>query len=132
MQTRIQFAVIRSLRLRRMAAASAFSLVELMIVVAVMGILSAIAVPGYLSSRSRAEASAEIAEKIGFAKECATANASAIPITLDGQTCNSSSSNQFRAEWANNVSGLLCIDTTISGRTATITVTAAGDISCSS
>lgn len=130
MLSRTQCAVIRSLQLPRMAAASAFSLVELMIVVAVIGILSAIAIPGFLNSRSRAEAGSEIAEAISLAKECATANASVIPATVGGQTCNSSGSNTFQASWANSVSGLICIDSTISGKTATVTVTSAGNISC--
>ena len=131
MQSRIQFAVISSLQLRRKAAVSAFSLVELMIVVAVLGILSASAIPGFLNSRYRAEAGAEIAEAISLAKECATANASVIPVTVGGQTCNSSGSNTFSATWARSVSGLVCINSTISGTTATVTVTSTGNISCS-
>jgi len=57
--------------------ASAFTLVELMIVVAIIGLLSAVALPQFLNARSRADAKTKVGEAVGLAKECATFNAEA-------------------------------------------------------
>lgn len=49
-----------------------FTLVELMVVVAVVGVLSAVALPQFLGLRAKAGLGAEIGEHIGLAKECST------------------------------------------------------------
>ena len=51
-------------------AAKGFALVELMIVVAVVGILSAVVLPRYLAARAAAGAGSAIAENVALAKEC--------------------------------------------------------------
>ena len=58
-------------------ASGGFTLVELMIVVAIIGLLSAVALPQFLGARSRADARAKIGEAVGLAKECAVFNAEA-------------------------------------------------------
>jgi type IV pilus assembly protein PilA len=55
----------------------AFTLVELMIVVAIIGLLSAVALPQFLNARDRADAKSKIGETVGLAKECAVFNAEA-------------------------------------------------------
>merc|ERR1712176_1141660 len=50
-----------------------FTLVELMIVVVVVGVLSAVALPNFLGVKDKATLNAEIGENIGLAKECSAA-----------------------------------------------------------
>ena len=56
-----------------------FTLVELMIVVAIVAILSATALPQFLGVRDRSEAKAAIGAAVGIAKECAA-------LTIEGVT----------------------------------------------
>ncbi len=50
-----------------------FTLVELMIVIVVVGVLSAVALPNFLGVKDKATAGAQIGEFVGLAKECSTA-----------------------------------------------------------
>jgi len=49
-----------------------FTLVELMIVIVIVGVLSATALPNFLNTRNKAQAGSMIGTIAGFAKECAT------------------------------------------------------------
>jgi len=70
MSSKFQFELLRTLR-KRTGLAKAFTLIELLIVVAIIGILAAIGIPKYLDVRNNAKAGATIGEIIGYGKECA-------------------------------------------------------------
>jgi type IV pilus assembly protein PilA len=63
--------LLKRLSSRQSPLSKGFTLVELMIVVAIIGILSAVALPQFLNVRTRAEAKTEIAEAVSYANECA-------------------------------------------------------------
>ena len=144
----------------RKGLAQGFTLIELMIVVAIIGILSAVAIPQFLGVRDRSAVSAKVGELVGLAKECAvgqvTAAAQEVNLTntgivdtgtVAGTTANSKACNgsgpvtlayTFVGASTNPVqvaavpAGTKCLaGTSIGGNTiATITITQSGSISC--
>jgi len=77
MNATTQLQLLQQLRKRQGLIKQGFTLVELMIVVAIVGLLSAVALPQFLSARDRADAKAKVGELVGLSNECGTFNAEA-------------------------------------------------------
>lgn len=131
-------------------AAQGFTLVELMIVVAIVGILSAVALPNYLQARSAAQIGARVGEAVGFAKECAVLKVTGIgevkarAATADGievSGCTAQANDgTVKATWGTGrAAGVRCLANAVPSGTdsasATITIkgpggTDAGSLTC--
>ena len=108
-----KLALMRSMREKKSRIAQGFTLIELMIVVAIVGILSAVALPNFLQARNAAEAGAKVGEVVGIAKECATFVASggvgAAP-TQAGVTCaNAAAGGTVSGTFTAGAVGVKCL-----------------------
>ena len=139
MNSAIQLQLLQQLRKRQGLIKQGFTLVELMIVVAIIGLLSAVALPQFLSTRDRADAKAKVGELVGLSKECGTFNAEAdmTSSTINGPantvTCGGSSpatltmsSKTWRVALA-----IDCVGTSINAKRAKMVIEPTGRLTCS-
>ena len=138
MQTKLQLELLGSLKRARLAS-SGLSLLELLIVVAIVGLLSALSIPKYLQARAAVRAGAVIGEQLGLAKECATwvlsGGVGVAPATAVGRECNLTRVSRYEGSWGEFgpvTNGLRCLQITSYGGVAiTIQVTTRGELTCS-
>ncbi len=134
--------LLRRLSSRQGALSKGFTLVELMIVVAIIGILSAVALPQYLNVRNKSDAKTKIAEAVGFANECASLQIEADSVgttvqnpggtavtcggTLTAQTIDSKAYTAITGQTYN------CLGTTIGATNVRVrlSVSTAGVVTC--
>ncbi|MFN9645752.1 MAG: type IV pilin protein [Cyanobacteriota bacterium] len=116
-------------------------MIELMVVVAIIGVLAAVAVPRYLAARNTAAAGATIGEVVGLAKECSTFVASKVgtaptapaSFTTRGgtYTCDMTTGGSISATWTNRVENLDCLNAeNQAGTTATVAISGEGQMEC--
>jgi type IV pilus assembly protein PilA len=117
---------------------SGFTLLELMIVVSVISIVSAIVFPQYRRTLVLAEASTSILETVSFAAQCSVAHKSGLSTVLElpsggSLNCNNTSARLISSRpWSGDASGVLCLGqpATVSHRQARIRVEMDGSMIC--
>lgn len=133
-------------RLRR-SSVQAFTLVELLIMVTILVILVAVAIPRYQQARSFALISAQVGDMMGLARACATINASGVGLTptpaplqpdrggvqiTQGCTAENQGAT-LQASWGSaRASGIACLNSksSLTSSKATLTVSVGSALSC--
>lgn len=138
LRTRTQLALLNKLREKKNPLQKGFTLVELMIVVAVIGVLSAVALPNFLQARNAAAAGATVGSVLGLAKECATlaiSDIGTVPSNAGGTTVSVSCNvdgGTVAGTFPSGAQGIRCLDksSATDSKTVTATIGPDGSISC--
>ena len=134
-------------RARPTKGSQGFTLVELMIVVAILGVLVTVAIPAYQQARSAALIGSVVGELMSYAKACAVINSSGVGetptpppvspvrggVVIQGGCSGENSGATLQATWGEaRATGIPCLAsrTTITSRSATVVVSADSVLSC--
>jgi type IV pilus assembly protein PilA len=130
-RTKLQLELLRTLRQRK-GTAKGFTLIELMIVVAIIAILSAVALPAFLGTRSSASAGSAVGEIVGLAKECAVYLNTGGASGNAPDDCTVGVAASFSRSWSGTVANLKCLtaDLSTTATKATISVATDGTMTC--
>jgi type IV pilus assembly protein PilA len=79
----LRLALLQKAKGKKNILQKGFTLVELMVVIVVVGVLSAVALPQFLGVKDRAALAASIGENVGLAKECSALQLIGGPFTTD-------------------------------------------------
>ena len=131
MRTKLQLELLRKLRQRK-GQAKGFTLIELMIVVAIVGILAAVGIPKFMDVRDNADAGAKVGEVVGIAKECAVYVAAG-GLGTPPASCSTTGASFSRSWSSTKIVGLKCLTAASTENQTTVTVDVAtdGGMSCS-
>jgi len=131
MSTKFQLELLRVLRQRK-SLSTGFTLIELMVVVAILGVLMALAVPRFLNARDAADAGARIGDLVAKAKECSVFNASGGVGVAPSSCVTAATGSLYTVSWTKTVANLKCLTNSYTdGRSsASITVGATGTMDC--
>jgi type IV pilus assembly protein PilA len=123
LNSRLQLAFLNRKKGRNLLE-KGFTLVELMIVIVIVGVLSAVALPNFLGTKDKAEAGAGVGSLVGLAKECAN---NAILDSSDAVTAASATNITFVESGA---AGSNCADGAKMSNTEAFTADKIKDVEC--
>ncbi len=119
--TSFQRTLIQRLAKRKNKKQNGFTLIELMVVVAIVGVLTAVGLPQLSKAQDRANVSAATQEAVNFAKDCSVS-------LLTGATAHDPSNYDKISSTQTCVADFDVVATATDSDSTTVTVTLDGDI----